>query len=178
MWLAPSYTNLQGVTEFKYGLYAGKTYEKDSVLPLAELAIPIIDFFVQFNQKKPLGEDVVPFLETVVWEQEKIGSQWEGSLGAPALIPGIGMLANYHETYSNAEFLEASVLLREHGEEFPEAGHASLVRGAVTPYFNVTLQASKRIPRGMEVFLGTSLLEWKKPKYCGELFPKVSIGIA
>ena len=156
MWIAPSYVNQAEVVEFRYGLYAGKTYEKNDILPFQELAIPMVDFFVQFNKNKPLGDDVIQFLEAYVWEQEKIGSQWEGKIGSPALIPGIGILSTFHSSYSNTEFLEAALLLREQGPEFPEAGEASLLRGAVTPYFNATLRATQKIPSGMEIFMGAS----------------------
>ena len=157
MWLAPTYLNSINADEFKYGLYAGRTYEKDSVLPLQELAFPLTGFFTQFNKKQNLGDNVLTFLENHVWQEENFGSQWEGEYDSPALVPGIGIHANFHTNYMNAGFLHASVLLREPGEEFPKAGQASLVRGAITPYFNVTLKALEKIQAGMELFAGTSL---------------------
>ena len=158
LWLAPSYTTPVSAPLPKFGLYAGQDYEQNSTLPLSELAIPLIDFFIDANRDKPNGENVLGYLENFLWTQEKIGSQWEGIIGSPSLIPGIGMLANYHSTYANADFLLASTLLRETGEEFPNAGEASLLRGAVTPYFNVTLKATQNIPTGMEIYAGTLTL--------------------
>ncbi|KAG7372016.1 hypothetical protein IV203_018159 [Nitzschia inconspicua] len=35
---------------------------------------------------------------------------------------------------------------------FPESGLAQLLRGAITPYYNATLQATECIPAGMELF--------------------------
>ena len=155
LWLAPSYTTPLSATLPRFGLYAGQTYEQNSTLPLSELAVPLVDFFVKGNRKRPNGKSILEFLENFLWTEEKIGSQWEGSISTPGMIPGIGMLANYHSTYSNADFLLASVLLREPGDEFPSAGEASLMRGAVTSYFNVTLKATQNIPAGMEIFAGT-----------------------
>ena len=156
LWLAPSYTNPVSATFTKLGLYAGQAYEQNSTLPLSELAIPLVDFFVKGNRARPNGENVMGFLENFLWTEEKIGSQWEGSISTPGMIPGIGMLASYHSTYSNVDFLLASVLLRETGDEFPDAGEASLIRGAITPYFNATIKATQNIPVGMELFAGTN----------------------
>eukprot|EP00536_Pseudo-nitzschia_multiseries_P005431 jgi/Psemu1/318643/estExt_fgenesh1_pm.C_1010016 len=152
LWLAPSYITEQSASYPKFGLYAGRNYEQNSTLPLSELAIPLIDFFEDQNRRRPLGSKVLPFLEDYMWTQDKLGSHWEGHFSAPGIVPGVGILANFHSTYSNADFLQASVLLREPGEEFPKAGEASLMRGAVTPYFNATLRATQTIPAGMEIF--------------------------
>jgi len=156
MWLAPSYiTPVSDDALPKFGLYAGQSYEQNSTLPLSELAIPLVDFFVNGNREKHLGNEVLDFVESFLWTQDKIGSAWEGVIKSPGLIPGIGMLANFHSTYSNADFLHASLLLRESGEEFPNAGEASPLRGAVTTYFNATLKATQHIPAGMEIFAST-----------------------
>ena len=154
MWLAPSYTTTLSADFPKYGLFAGQTYKQDSILPFSELAIPLIDFFADFNRGKPHGSDVLEFLENYLWTQEKIGSMWEGVISAPGIVPGIGVLANYHSTYSNADFLQASILLREtKDDEFiKKPGEANLIRGAVTPYSNATLKATQHIPAGMEIF--------------------------
>jgi len=152
LWLAPSYTTEVSANLPKFGLYAGQAYEQNSTLPLSELAIPLIDFLANGNREKPHGEDILGFVESFLWTEEKIGSAWEGLISAPGFIPGIGILANFHSTYSNANFLQASILLSEPGEEFPNAGEASLLRGAVTPYFNTTLKATQNIPAGMEIF--------------------------
>jgi len=152
LWLAPSYINELSAEFPQYGLYAGQTYEQNSTLPLSELAIPLIDFFGDFNRVKPHGSDILEFLESFLWTGEKIGSMWEGNISSPGIIPGIGVLANYHSSYSNADFLQASVLLRETEDKLKKIGEASLIRGAVTPYFNATLKATQHIPAGMEIF--------------------------
>ena len=166
MWLAPSYLNSVNAMEKRYGIYAGRTYEKDAILPLQELVFPLVDFFTDFNKKRPMGEDVVEFLQGNAWQQQKVGSNFEGIFSSDAIVPGLGSLANYHSMFFNAEFSDASVLLREQGEEYPKAGEASLMRGAVTSYFNATLTAAKTIPAGMEIFPGTSSLMIFAEKLC------------
>lgn len=160
LWLAPSYLSTYGDQgQMKYGLYAGQTYEPNATLPMAELVIPLIDFFVDANRKTTVGQEVLTMLEPFMWYQNKLGSVWEGE-SAPAAIPGIGALGNYHASYANTKLLQSSVLLRETGEEFPKAGESSPLRGAVTPYFNATFQATKTIPAGMEIFLGTFIFHY------------------
>ena len=158
LWIAPSYITEQAATIPKFGLFAGRNYEQNSTLPLSELAIPLVDFFEDFTRQRAYGAQVLALMENFMWTQEKIGSMWEGYFSSPAVVPGVGILANYHSTYSNADFLHASMLLRETGDEFPKAGEASPSRGAVTPYFNATLKATQSIPAGMEIFAGRSTL--------------------
>jgi hypothetical protein len=166
LWLAPSNVNVEpsskssSSTELppKIGLYAGRTYVQNSTLPLSELAIPLVDFFGDFHRTNPLHNSILSFLEDQLWTPDFIGSHFEGNLSSPAVIPGIGVLANYHSGYSNVDFLQASVLLRQglgqHEREvpLPAAGEAHPMRGAVTPYYNATLVATETIPAGMEIF--------------------------
>ena len=76
LWLAPSYITELSTESPKYGLYAGVEYPQDATLPLSELAIPLIDFFGDFNRAKKFGSDTLSFLESFLWTQEKIGSMW------------------------------------------------------------------------------------------------------
>lgn len=152
LWLAPSYINVKSAEYPKYGLIAGKTYEENSNIPMSDLAIPLVDFFGNFNRKKPYGSKVLDFLENFVWTEQKVGSQYEGNITSPGFVPGIGILANYHSTFSNADITQASILLRERENEFRNHGEANLLRGAVTNYFNATLQVTRKIPAGMEIF--------------------------
>ena len=101
MWLAPSYLNSVNAMEKRYGIYAGRTYEKDAILPLQELVFPLVDFFTDFNKKRPMGEDVVEFLQGNAWQQQKVGSNFEGIFSSDAIVPGLGSLANYHSMFFN-----------------------------------------------------------------------------
>jgi hypothetical protein len=151
LWLAPSYTGTE--REPKYGLFAGKTYVANETLPnYAELAIPHVDFEqVEYNRNTPLRNRIVDFLEGFFWTAHFVGGQWEGHLSAPMAIPGIGVLSSYHTGISNVDFLQAAVLLRD-TPDFLVPGRPHLSRGAITPYHNVTLKATRQIPQGMELF--------------------------
>jgi hypothetical protein len=172
LWIAPSNTDITAKENkkfTKYGLYAGRTYTQNSTLPFSELAIPLIDFFGDYNRQTRMGEEILAFMEDNLWTPEFIGSHFEGNISAPAIIPGTGLLANYHTGYSNANFLQAAIFLREamlsstptavndddidgDAGPFPRMGQAHLMRGAVTPYYNATLKATQDIPAGMEIF--------------------------
>jgi hypothetical protein len=156
LWLAPSNLNTDNEHHLtKYGLFAGQEYPQNATLPFPELVIPLVDMFGDFHREDPVQSNVLKFLEDLLWAPRFLGGQWEGNISTPALIPGIGTLSLYHSTYSNVEFLQAAVLKREPmvgGGIYPESGQAHLLRGAITPYYNATLQATERIPAGMELF--------------------------
>ncbi|CAJ1959111.1 unnamed protein product [Cylindrotheca closterium] len=159
LWLAPSYTGTD--REPKYGLFAGKAYGVNETLPVhAELAIPLVDFNFQPTeqfQRNPAVSlpnhhaQLIDFLEGFFWTANFVGAQCEGEYSAPAAIPGIGVLSHYHSGISNVNFHQASVLLRK-SPSFLKAGEPHLSRGAITTYHNVTLQATREIPLGMEFF--------------------------
>jgi hypothetical protein len=67
------------------------------------------------------------------------------------LVPGAGVLANYHSGIYNVDWLQGSVLKRER-EDITEPGRAHPSRGAITPYHNLTIQATQKIKAGMELF--------------------------
>ena len=146
LWLAPSYTGT--AKEPSYGVYAGRSYSANETLSeFAELAVPVVDFNrVESNQNKPLRHRLVEFLEGQFWTDTFVGAQWEGVLSSPVAIPGIGALSRYHTGTSNVDFLQAAVLLRDSQRVPP------LSRGAITPYYNVSLKTTKDIPAGMELF--------------------------
>lgn len=152
LWLAPSYTSNNDNPAF--GLYAGRQgFQENEVIPSAELSIPIFDYLNSpAAHRSERNQAIVKFIETNSWVAEYGGSQFEANHSTSAFIPGIGALAMYHSGYSNVEWAAASLLLRE-ADAFDEhtrrTAHPS--RGAVTPYHNATLVASKSIPGGMEL---------------------------
>jgi hypothetical protein len=146
LWLAPSYTGT--AQERRFGLYAGRTYNQNETLPLAELAIPLIDMIESYSSDTPTRQHIIEFLKSYSWTSEYAGSAWEANYSAPVLIPGIGALPQFHSGMANVHLLPQSVLLRRI-PKFPKAGTPHPSRGAITPYYNVTLQALKDIPAGM-----------------------------
>ena len=152
LWLAPSHTSTKN--KIIYGLYAGRTYQANETFhEYNELAIPLIDFVDAHNRDTPIHNLVTEFVENHLWTGDHGGSQWESTTPAPLAIPGVGVLSNYHSGYSNVDFTQASVLLRDRlNIPGKEVGKTHLSRGAITPYYNVTVHATKSIPAGIELF--------------------------
>eukprot|EP00934_Nitzschia_sp_Nitz4_P004738 Nitzschia sp. Nitz4//scaffold27_size158506//35282//37299//NITZ4_002586-RA/size158506-snap-gene-0.210-mRNA-1//-1//CDS//3329545446//4728//frame0 len=156
LWLAPSYTGTEHRP--KYGMYAGHNFSRDSILPLPELAIPLIDTQAVFSNERELFGDqnqtrnsILDFLESHLWTSDQAGTTWEGMFPAPLVIPGIGSLPKRHTGLINVDFNKPSVYFREK-TKVPKAGKPFPNRGANTLYHNVTLRAITDIPAGMELF--------------------------
>lgn len=149
LWLAPSHLGTEN--EPKYGLFAGRNYRTNETLPLAELAIPLIDMVESFNRKTRERDAILELWESYMWTAEFGGSAWEGHLSSPLAIPGVGMLPQFHTGISNVDFLQEGVMKRKRPKS-PKTGTPHPSRGAITPYYNVTLKTTKAIPAGMELF--------------------------
>jgi len=149
LYLGPSSLSTEGVP--KLGLYAGVGYEKDDLVGIPEINVPLIDFSESWNRETELSERVMDFLEGYLWTAEYSGSQFEGNYSVTSLVPGTGILANYHPGTHNIEWLQGSVLLREQENIFESAvSHPS--RGAISDYNNLTMRASRPIKQGEELF--------------------------
>ena len=146
LWLAPSYTGT--AQETRYGIYAGRAYRQNETLPLAELAIPLIDMLESYRSDTPQKKRIIEMIQSHSWTSEYAGTAWEANYSAPVLIPGIGVLPQFHTGMANVHIWPPSVLLRQRPKS-PKAGTPHPSRGAITPYYNVTLQAVKDIPAGM-----------------------------
>ena len=149
VYLGPSSTSTED--EPKLGLYAGIDYNEDDVIGRPEVGIPLIDFSESWNRRDDVSDNVMEFLEGFLWTSDYGGSRWEGNHSVTLAVPGYGILANYHAGTHNIDWAQGSVLLREQGDEFA-AGKSHPARGAISPYHNFTMRASKPIKRGMELF--------------------------
>jgi hypothetical protein len=146
LWLAPSHTGTD--KETRYGMFAGRAYRQNDTLPMAELAIPLVDMIEPYNRVTLLRDVILEFVESNLWTSEYAGTKWEGNHSAPVAIPGIGVLPQFHTGIANVDFLQQSVLLRDKPKS-PKSGTPHPSRGAITPYYNVTLRATRDIPAGM-----------------------------
>jgi len=181
LWLAPSYTSTDKVT--KYGIFAGVSYRENESLPMAEIAIPLIDMFGSFNRRTTRKDKILDFLESYLWTSDYAGTKWEASFSSsvPVLIPGIGILPQYHSEISNVDYFQEGVLLRTRSK-IPESGQPHPSRGSITPYSNVTIRATRNIPAGMGKFqkspqrlvLLSSIPPKRKP-YAGSSDPQISL---
>lgn len=135
----------------EFGLFAGKDFDVDELIPDIELAIPLIDWTEEFNRGTEVNKLVVDFVESQVWTGDFAGAKWEGDHGTIVAVPGVGNLANYHSGTNNIDWQQSSALLRKPMDVF-EAGVANPSRGAISPFHNMTMKATQRIPAGMELF--------------------------
>jgi hypothetical protein len=147
LWLAPSYTSTDKRT--KYGIFAGISYRENESLPMAEIAIPLIDMIGGYNRKTDQHHKILEFMESHLWTSDYAGTGWEGNDSAPVIIPGIGILPQFHSGILNVDFLQEAVLLRERPSRIFTPGMPHPARGAITPYYNVTVKATRDIPAGM-----------------------------
>lgn len=149
LWLGPSY--LTSDSSNKYGLYAGVDFNEGDIIPDYEIGLPLIDFV-----DNPAGDfsamhrATVEYLEALMWSTDYVAqAKYEANNSATAYVPGVGMLTNYHSGYYNVEWHQLSVLARE---PYLPSQQASPARGSISPYYNLTMRASKKIPAGMELF--------------------------
>lgn len=149
LWLAPSSVSSEETP--KLGLFAGVDYSENDIIGNPEIAIPFIDFLEDYNRRTKVDEIILSFLEGYFWTPEYAGAKWESDSSAVLLVPGHGILANYHSGDYNADWSQASALLRT-PPETPAPGVAHPSRGAITPYFNLTITATQPIKAGMEIF--------------------------
>jgi hypothetical protein len=150
LWLAPSHVSTEANP--KYGLFAGVEYTENQTLPNPELALPLIDFLESPNRKSdPRTQEILEHVESFLWTSEYAGAKWEGNVSTTILVPGSGVLANYHSGIYNVDWSQGSVLLRER-QDITEPGKAHPSRGAISPYHNMTIRATQNIKAGMELF--------------------------
>ena len=153
LWLAPSHLSTSDKT--KFGLFAGVEFSENETLPNPEIGVPIVDLAARNyrgTEMYDLHKEVLDYLENIVWMSRYAGAHYEGDHSTTVFAPGVAALANYHSGYHNVDWLQSSVLLRE-WEDLIEPGKYSPGRGAYTNYYNMTMQATKRIPVGMELFV-------------------------
>jgi hypothetical protein len=132
-----------------FGLYSGVTVAKNETIGIPDIALPFIDFV-----NGPFAAryaDTLKSLEPSMWTAEYAGAKFEGNHSSTILVPGLGVMAHYHKAYFNIDWLQASTLLRD-APAFFKAGQPHPARGAISPYYNLTMRATDPIPAGMELF--------------------------
>jgi hypothetical protein len=148
LWLAPSSTSAPDSP--KLGLFAGTDFGVGEVVGSPEISIPFIDFVEDWNRQSELDDAILGFLEGYLWTAEYSGAKNEAN-SVVTMIPGHGVLAQFHSGTCNVDWLQASALLRT-PPDVPSPGVAHGSRGAITPYFNFSIAATQPIKAGMEIF--------------------------
>lgn len=149
LWLGPSY--LASDSNYKIGLYAGIEYNKDDLLPSYEVGFPLYDF-LQNPAKKISSKHraTIEYLESMMWTSDYAGTaRWEANSSSTIFVPGIGIIPNYHTGIYNVDWFQSSVLNRE---PYIPSRQATASRGAISPYYNFSIRATRSIPAGMELF--------------------------
>jgi hypothetical protein len=150
LWLAPSYLTVESTT--KYGLFAGVDFAVNETIPDVEIGFPFVDFLVDPNRNTRFNKGILDYLEGLMWTADYAGNaKFEGNHTATTFVPGVGALSNYHSAYSNVDWLQGSVLLRQR-QDLTMPGQAHLSRGAISNTYNMTMIATRHIPAGMELF--------------------------
>jgi SET domain len=154
LFLAPSYLAQEGKPPI-FGLFAGaQGFQKGEIIPSEDIAVPVFDFLKSpVRERSELHKRVLEFLEGNFWVADYIGSKFESNHSVSAFVPGVGSLTNYHSGIANVDWHQSSLLLREpDATVLSQTGLAHPSRGAISPYYNATFQATMWIPPGMEMF--------------------------
>lgn len=156
MYIAISSTST--VDDTKWGLYAGKDFEKNMPLGYPDIAINIIN--LQGNSHLSDENDAsgilvaqtVEFFEQFIWVPIPSGGQFEMEEGRTVTaIPGAGVLGGFNPKLTNADWNHTSAFFRPALGEQRTVNHPG--RGAFTPFFNVALRTKDQIQAGREIFL-------------------------
>jgi hypothetical protein len=149
LWLAPSY--LSSTSGHKFGLFAGVDFDENDIIPDFEIGWPLFDYLKYPKpQQSKTHSDTIDYLTAMMWKSDYAGTaKWEANSSASVFIPGIGTLINYHTGFYNVDWNQGSVIGRDPyiPPTVPSAG-----RGAISPYYNFTLKATRKIAAGMELF--------------------------
>jgi len=159
MYIAISSTST--VDDTKWGLYAGKDFDKNAPLGHPDIAVNIINLQGNSHQADESDENhesgvlvaqTVEFLEQFIWVPIPSGGQFEMEEGRTVTaIPGAGVLGGFNPKLTNADWNHSSAFFRPAVGEQREVNHPG--RGAFTPFFNVALRTKDEIQAGREIFL-------------------------
>ena len=174
LYLAPSSTSPPD--RIQPGVYAGRRYEASEPIGIGpELAVQLLDLDAHTGRNLREGgdegqerPDYFAAMAQMLWTPDSTMAKYETDehSGGPGrtftVIPGVGMLGNFHPALINADWDENATLFRTVMEDGAGdgagAGETTMGRvhpgrGGVTTYYNVTVAATQAIPAGMEIFL-------------------------
>lgn len=170
LYIAPSSTTEEN-EQIALSMYTGVDLNPGDIIGRPEIAVPVIDMDLHNNLKEGLvDENYFYDLAEFMWTPESLHGQFDsfsyktktyeenseasqGGTGWRAAIPGIGALGRMHRTaYYNADFNHFSTLFRT-PIRISDTSNAPPTRGANSHYYNITLEATKFIPAGMEILM-------------------------
>jgi hypothetical protein len=156
LYMAPASTvKNDGSFPVKLSMYAGVDMAPGTQIGNPEIAIPVTDMSIHNGvEQEEFEEDYFEFQYGFLWRGPTAHAQFEGLREVMVSIPGIGGLSTQHSSgVTNAELKENTIIDRVSYTEGLE-GVAFPGRGANSDYFDVTMEATKKIPAGMEILVG------------------------
>jgi hypothetical protein len=153
LYMAPSYLSTDETIDF--GLFAGPGgFSKDELIPSFDMAIPLFDYLESPSARRSeINRKAVKYIERNTWISDYAGSRLEGNHSTSAFMPGLGSFTLFHTGHYNVDWYQPGVILRG-PDAFAQSirGKPHPSRGSITPYYNVTMKATRDIPPGMELF--------------------------
>lgn len=159
LYMAPSSTQ-EADGPIIWGLYSGKEIGIGEPIGPAEVAINIhhlkANSIVKHDSKAAeIAEDLqfmVDMVESYLWVPPPVGGRFEQEEGRlVSAVPGAGVLAGFDIKLTNAAWNHAAPYHRQAWNTRPGVGHAG--RGAQSPFFDATLEATAEIAAGSEIFM-------------------------
>jgi hypothetical protein len=153
LYLAVSSTST--VEEPKWGVYAGKLYEKHDNIGFGDIAIQIFNLLANTmtDDNEQDFSAIVDFFEEYIWVPQPSGGQFEMNSDVGRIvtaIPGAGVVGGYNVKLTNANWNHSNAYHREAWNELPQVSHPG--RGAYSNFYETGLSATDEIVVGMEIF--------------------------
>ncbi|KAL3942740.1 MAG: hypothetical protein SGBAC_003115 [Bacillariaceae sp.] len=153
LYLATSSTST--ANEPKWGIFAGKSYNKQSRIGFGDIAIHTHQMeanALSGEEDEDLLTNIVDFFENFIWVPHPVGGQFELDEGkVVTAIPGGGTLSCYNPKMTNADWNHSAAYFREQWNE--EKGVAHPGRGAYSTFYEASIYATDEIDEGMEIFI-------------------------
>mmetsp|Transcript_10358 Transcript_10358/g.12019 ORF Transcript_10358/g.12019 Transcript_10358/m.12019 type:complete len:693 (+) Transcript_10358:130-2208(+) len=183
LYMAPTSTILiseddDEVSPIKLSMYAGTNIPQGTIIGRPEIGIPLTDInthmkqtvYQSQQQKQKIIKNKQEFLaaqSSFMWNAQPVSAQYETFINHDNLnvcIPGVGGLGNQHPTLvSYAGWNYDAVVERTIDTKSTNVAYPN--RGAISHYFNVSLQALQDIPAGMEILVDDLGLEEDEDLY-------------
>lgn len=168
LYLAPSSTTKED-EPIVLSMYTGLDLHPGDVIGRPEIAIPVIDIDLHNDLKEgEVDEDYFHDIAEFMWTPESVHGQYESfafktenyqenteaaksGTGWRAAVPGVGSLGQMHQTqYYNADFDHFAPLFRT-PMRISDLDNAPPTRGANSHFYDITVEAKRFIPAGMEI---------------------------
>ena len=159
LYLAPSSTQETDATTI-WGLYAGKEIAAGEKIGSSEVAINLHHFKANavVDEKSPSAaksegwQAAVDFAESYIWVPAPVGARFEQDEGRlVSAVPGAGVLSAFDMKLTNANWYHHAAYRPPAWNTQPGVPHPG--RGAQSPFYQATIEATADIAKGSEIFM-------------------------